>query len=151
MNCVVCNKTIARGQRYKSERYKTIHFCCEECYKKYCEIKDNTVSDSRKFTDYLQDWIGDTNWKLIMKQAKSIQEEYGLDFKEMRLVCKYAREYEEVEWDDRYGLGQIFPKYIQPCQDMIEKIKNNRNIPLEDDTIQTIVKKKNNKIKINFN
>ena len=86
-----------------------------------------------------------------MKQAKDVQEEYNLNWYDMYLVCKYARNFEEVEWDNQYGLGQIFPKYIQPCQEMIEKIKGNKNLPLEDDTIQVVVKKKNKKIKINFN
>ena len=50
-----------------------------------------------------------------------------------------------------YGLGQIFPRYIEPCQIFMEKIKENRNQGLEDDEIKIVIKNKSPKIKINFN
>ena len=162
MTCIICNKEIARGKRYQGERYKSLHFCSEECFKKYCEIKTKPKpvvnfkpekgSDRRLFTDYIQEWTGDhCNWSWLMKQAKDIQEEYELNWYQMYLVCKYARKYEEVEWDYQYGLGQIFPRYIQPCLEFMQKIKENKTIDFEDDKINVIVKNKKTKIKINFN
>lgn len=159
MNCDVCGKEILRGQRYQGDKYKSLHFCSEECFKRYCKLKSKPKplvnfkpeqgSDRRKFTDFIQEWTNDTaNWPFLMKQAKDIQEEYDLDWNEMYLVCKYAKVYEGVEWDYQYGLGQIFPKYIKPCQDFRESIRQakEQNVPEE----QTVIIKKHkivNKVK----
>lgn len=162
MKCAVCSKEIPRGKRYQGDKYKSVHLCSEECFKKYCEIKikpkplvnfkPEKGSNRRIFTDYIQEWTDNkVNWSWLMKQAKDIQEEYDIDWYSMYLVCKYARKYEEVEWDNQYGLGQIFPRYIEPCQEFMNKIKENKNIQIEDDKINVITKKKNCKLKINFN
>ena len=39
MTCDVCSKEIPRGQRYQGDKYKSLHFCLEDCFKKYCKIK----------------------------------------------------------------------------------------------------------------
>lgn len=162
MKCAICSKEIPRGKRYQGDKYKSVHLCSEECFKKYCEIKTKPKplvnfkpekgSNRRIFTDYIQEWTDNkVNWSWLMKQAKDIQEEYDIDWYSMYLVCKYARKYEEVEWDNQYGLGQIFPRYIEPCQEFMNKIKENKNIQIEDDKINVITKKKNYNLKINFN
>ena len=162
MKCAVCSKEIPRGKNYQGVKYKSVHLCSEECFKKYCEIKTKPKplvnfkpekgSNRRIFTDYIQEWTDNkVNWSWLMKQAKDIQEEYDIDWYSMYLVCKYARKYEEIEWDNQYGLGQIFPRYIEPCQEFMNKIKENKNIQIEDDKINVITKKKNYKLKINFN
>lgn len=153
MNCIICNKEIPRGKRYQGNKYKSLHFCSEECFNKYCKIKSapkplinfkpEKGTDRREFTDYIQEWTGDkVNWALIMKQAKDIQEEYNLNWHEMYLVCKYAHIYEGVEWDFNYGLGQIFPRYIQPCINFQEAIKNAKSVEIPIENIIKIHKKK---------
>ncbi len=153
MTCDVCYKEIPRGQRYQGNKYKSLHFCSEDCFKKYCSIKSKPKplvnfkpekgTDRRKFSDYIQEWTNDrANWPLIMKQAKDIQEEYELDWYEMYLVCKYARVYEGVEWDFNYGLGQIFPRYIKPCMEFREAINHAKSVEIPNEQIIKIHKKK---------
>ena len=153
MNCDVCNKEIPRGQRYQGSKYKSLHFCSEDCFKRYVKIKSapkplinfkpEVGSDRRKFTDYIQEWTNDrANWPYLMKQAKDIQEEYELNWYDMYLVCKYARVYEGVEWDFNWGLGQIFPRYIQPCMEFREAIQKAKSTEIPIDEITKIKKKK---------
>lgn len=153
MKCAVCGKEIPRGKKYHGEKYKSLSFCSEECYNNYIIIKTKPKplvnfkpepkTDRRAFTDYIQEWCDDQcNWPFIMKQAKDIQEEYELDWREMRLICKYARVYEMVEWNNQYGLGQIFPRYIQPYKDFINKINLNKSLLFEEDVKKEIKKKK---------
>lgn len=137
MTCDVCGIEIPKGQRYQGNKYKSLHFCSENCWKRYCAIKTKPKavvnfkpehgSDRRTFTDYIQDWTNDNvNWPFIMKQAKDIQEEYELDWHTMYMVLKYCRVYEGLEWNLEYGLYQFFPKYIKPTEDFRETIRNNR-------------------------
>ena len=110
MTCDVCGKEIPRGQRYQGNKYKSLHFCCEDCFKRYTKLKTKPKpiinykpekgTDRRKFTDFIQEWTDDkANWPYLMKQAKDIQEEYDLDWHTMYLVCKYAKNYENSNTD----------------------------------------------------
>lgn len=161
MTCDVCGKEIQRGKRYQGNKYKSLHFCSEECFKRYSKLKSKPKprvnykpekgTDRRKFTDFIQEWTDDkANWPYIMKQAKDIQEEYDLDWHSMYLICKYAKIYESVEWDFKYGLGQIFPKYIQPCLSFIKDIQNAKNIEIPKQEQNIIKKKKNIHSFVNF-
>lgn len=153
MKCKVCNKEIGHGQRYKTETLTSIYFCSKECYENYLakpkakskiNYKPKPGSQRRRFTDYLQDWTDDKiNWAMAMKQAKDIQQEYKLDWNEMYLVCKYARVYEGVEWNYNYGLGQIFPRYIQPCMEFREAIKRAKLAEIPNNDVLKIKKKSN--------
>lgn len=154
MNCDVCSKEIPRGKRYQGNKYKSLHFCSEDCWKKYCAIKSKPKAvvnfkpekgtSRRKFTDYIQDWTDDkVNWPSIMKQAKDIQEEYELDWNEMYLVCKYAKLYEGHVWDLKYGLGQIFPKYIKPAKDFVNAINKIKNTEIPEEETYVVKRKRN--------
>lgn len=153
MTCDVCGKDIPRGARYVGERFKNQHFCSGECYRRFLEIKlrpkdlvnfkPDYGTQRRKFTDYLQEWTDDKiNWPQAMKQAKDIMEEYDLDWKDMYLVAKYARIYEQVQWDFEWGLYQIFPKYIQPCAEFQEAIKKSKTEPMPLEETYTVKRKK---------
>ena len=154
MNCDVCSKEIPRGKRYQGNKYKSLHFCSEDCWKKYCAIKSKPKAvvnfkpekgtSRRKFTDYIQDWTDDNvNWPAIAKQAKDIQEEYELDWNEMYLVCKYAKLYEGHVWDLKYGLGQIFPKYIKPAKDFVNAINKIKNAEIPEEETYVVKRKRN--------
>ena len=153
MTCDVCGNEIPKGTRYQGNKYKSLHFCSEDCWKRYCAIKRKPKpvvnfkpeknSDRRKFTDYIQEWTNDTaNWPYLMKQAKDIQEEYEINWYEMYLVCKYARVYEGVEWDFNYGLGQIFPRYIKPCMEFKEAIQRAKLAEIPTEEVVKIKKKR---------
>ena len=154
MNCDVCSKEIPRGKRYQGNKYKSLHFCSEDCWKKYCAIKSKPKAvvnfkpekgtSRRKFTDYIQDWTDDNvNWPAIAKQAKDIQEEYELDWNEMYLVCKYAKLYEGHVWDLKFGLGQIFPKYIKPAKDFVNAINKIKNAEIPEEETYVVKRKRN--------
>lgn len=100
-------------------------------------------SPTREFTDYLQEWAGDNvNWSMIMTQAKNIMKEYELSWKDMLYVLKYCRVYENIEWNDKYGLGQLFPKFIKPTQEFCEQITRMKKMDFDCEDEVYIVKKK---------
>ena len=154
MTCDVCSKEILRGQRYQGNKYKSLHFCSEDCFKKYCSIKSKPKAvvnfkpekgtSRRKFTDYIQDWTDDKiNWPMAMKQAKDIQEEYELSWHDMLMVLKYAREYDNYVWDLNYGLYQVFPKYIEPTQDFVNAINKAKNTEIPEEETYVVKRKRN--------
>lgn len=96
----------------------------------------------RMFTDYIQDWVGDVNWAWIIRQAKAIKKEYAIDFNFMRMVLKYCKEYEELDWDLEYGLYQFFPRYIKPTQEFCEQITRMKKMDFDCEDEVYIVKKK---------
>lgn len=154
MNCCVCGKEIPKGARFQAPKYKSYHFCCEECYERFVKLKSapkpkvNYIpqrgTERRKFTDYIQEWTNDTaNWQWLMKQAKDIQEEYELNWQEMYLVLKYCREYEGVEWLPEFGLYQFFPRYIEPTRNFIRAVNSVKALAQEDLEDEYEVVKKN--------
>lgn len=147
--CEVCGAEIPRGQRYKAGKYKSHIFCGEECFERFCALKSapkppvnfkpEPNTNRRAFTDFIQEWTGDNvNWAWVMKQAKDIQEQYDLTWEQMYKIAYYARRYEKVAWDDRYGLGQIFPKYIEPEAQFEEELKKNKQTDLPQDIFREI-------------
>ena len=159
--CSYCGTEIPRGESYCGTKFTTLKFCSEEHYTLYTKIKTKPKppvnfkpqqgTERRKFTDYVQEWTDDkVNWNWIMKQAKDIQEEYGLTWDEMYLVLKYCRVYEGVEWDMQYGLYQFFPRYIKPTQEFKERCKEAREAAEKWEEIEEVheVKKSNKRSRI---
>ena len=128
--CSICGKEIDRGKKYQNERYKNIIVCSKECYEQLIEIKKNAVKkepypDYNVLLDYIKDqWLG----------------------KDIYNVIKYAVEIEGYSIQFEYGLGQIFPKYIEPFNKFMEKIKNNKQnakqIDIQINTIPFIKQKR---------
>ena len=149
MVCDFCGKEYGHGQGFHGARYKAKHFCSQDCYEKFVNMKSapkppvnfkpEPKTDRRKFTDYIQDWTNDkANWPWLMKQAKDIQQEFELDWKTMYQVLKYCREYEDIDWNMEYGLYQFFPKYIKPMQDFTKAILQAKAMELIDDEVQYV-------------
>lgn len=159
MKCDWCGTEYGKGEGFHGVKYKSGHFCSQDCYESYVKMKSTPKppvnfkpevgTERRKFTDYIQDWIGDANWAWLMKQAKDIQDEYELNWKDMYLTLKYCKEYEEVEWNKQYGLYQFFPRYIQPMRDFISEAKAFKEISEDDitDEFYYVKKKKISKEK----
>lgn len=152
MTCTVCGKEYGKGKGFHGAKYKSIHFCCQDCYDRFVKMKNAPKppvnykpvqgTDRRKFTDYVQEWTNDkVNWQWIMKQAKDIQEEYELNWKQMYHVLKYCKEYEDMDWNIEYGLYQFFPKYIKPTEDFANAILATKSMQFVEDEIQIIKKK----------
>ena len=140
MICIVCNKTIQRGHRFVGSRYKTIKFCCENCYNQYCQQKDEEKASKAKakakepypgwrdLTDYINEiYPSNTiNWPMFVKQIKSILEEYNVSCDDIRRTIKYAIEFEDYVVNPEWGIGQFFPKYFNSMKQFREQININR-------------------------
>lgn len=136
MMCVVCNKTIQRGHRFVGSKYKNLKFCCEECYNQYCSSKKKKTKNTnekylgwKKLIAYINTIYPDNylNWPMITKQIKSIMEEYNIDCDTIRKTIRYAIEYEQYRLNPEWGLGQFFPRFLQPMLNFVERIKLNKS------------------------
>ena len=140
MSCKVCNKEIPRGKRYKSERYKNISFCSEQCYTKYLSIQDKKNGTKNALKDYINNLFDQPNWGVFMRQISNLEQEYNLSDNELRMVIKYAMAYEGHTINNQYGLGQ-FEKYIVPALEFIQAIKDSKNIDIMDEPYIEEIKK----------
>lgn len=140
--CYICGAEIPRGQRFKSPRYKNLPFCSEGCYNQYLTSKQNSKPSSSldKLKAYINDlWQGEVNWPFMMRQIKNLKEEYGVSDNDIRMMLKYAVEYEGVKVDLDYGLLQ-FIQYLQPSQEFAEEIRKNQVLAesMEDDEVEWV-------------
>ena len=140
--CYICQAEIPRGQRYKSPRYKNLAFCSETCYNQYLASKQQPKPSSSldKLKSYINDlWQGQVNWPFMMRQIKNLKEEYGVSDNDIRMMLKYAVEYEGVKVDLDYGLLQ-FIQYLQPSQEFAEEIRKNQVLAesMEDDEVEVV-------------
>lgn len=128
--CVVCNKEIPRGKKFKGERYKTLAFCSEMCYNAYVANKntskdDNGLNQLKAYIDEL--WDGQVNWPFMMRQIKNICSDYNLNYKQLYKVLRYGIVFDNAVVDPQYGLMQ-FVKYIEPSKQLVAQIKSNREL-----------------------
>lgn len=103
------------------------------------KIDGNSGPERRKLTDWIdQNWpIVDINWPWITSQIKNIQEIYELSYKQMRLIMKYAVQYEGVIINPEMGLGQFFPRYIEAGIKFAERCNEVRLLAtVENDLLQ---------------
>lgn len=140
--CIVCQSPIPRGKRYKSPRYKNLSFCSESCYNQYFASKQQPKPSSSldKLKAYINDlWQGQVNWPFMMRQIKNLKEECGVSDNDIRMMLKYAVEYEGVKVDLDYGLLQ-FIQYLQPSQEFAQEIRKNRELAesMEDDEVEVV-------------
>lgn len=141
--CIVCQSLVPRGQRFKSPRYKNLSFCSESCYNQYLASKQQPKPKSSsldKLKAYINDlWQGEVNWPFMMRQIKNLKEECGVSDNDIRMMLKYAVEYEGVKVDLDYGLLQ-FIQYLQPSQEFAEEIRKNQVLAesMEDDEVEIV-------------
>lgn len=147
--CCICEKIIKRGQRFKSPRYKNLSFCSESCYNQYLASKQQPKPSSSldKLKAYINDlWQGEVNWPFMMRQIKNLKEECGVSDNDIRMMLKYAVEYEDVKVDLDYGLLQ-FIQYLQPSQEFAQEIRKNQALAenMEDDEVEWVKLNKGNR------
>lgn len=140
--CYICQAEIPRGQRFKSPRYKNLSFCSESCYNQYLASKQQPKPSSSldKLKSYINNlWQGEVNWPFMMRQIKNLKEEYGMSDNDIRMMLKYAVEYEGVKVDLDYGLLQ-FIQYLQPSQEFAQEIRKNQALAesMEDDEVEVV-------------
>lgn len=153
--CYICGTEIPRGQRYKSPRYKSIPVCSENCYNELVAQKESTPKAEpypgyNKLTDYIKtQWGGseNVNWMMTHKQIKHLVEKQAMSCNEIRMVLKYAIEIEGVCVDVEYGLGQFFPKYIDPCMKFVEQINRAKELAEDMKDEEIVVRKVSKQMK----
>ena len=147
--CIVCQSQIPRGQRFKSPRYKNLSFCSESCYNQYLASKQQPKPSSSldKLKVYINNlWQGEVNWPFMMRQIKNLKEECGVSDNDIRMMLKYAVEYEGVKVDLDYGLLQ-FIQYLQPSQEFAQEIRKNQALAesMEEDEVEVVKASRGNR------
>lgn len=81
----------------------------------------------------------------MMRQIKNLKEECGVSDNDIRMMLKYAVEYEDVKVDLDYGLLQ-FIQYLQPSQEFAQEIRKNQALAenMEDDEVEVVKASKGN-------
>lgn len=81
------------------------------------KLTEQQKKDRKKVTDLMQSiWGENANWKLLTAQLKNIMHDYKLDYKDVYYIFKYSICYEQVVVDKEFGLGQFFPRFIEPTE-----------------------------------
>ena len=152
--CKVCGCDIPRGQKFKTNCYKSYSFCSEKCYNEFISAKQEKPKSAPKdkhlviLKDYINDiWDGQVNWPFVMRQIKSMKKEYDLTSKELYLVLHYAVDYEDYIVNPSYGLGQ-FVKFIEPAKRFTENISKAKELAKNLPDEQQVIIKKPSKQKI---
>ena len=75
----------------------------------------------------------------MMRQIKNLKEEYNVDDNGIRMMLKYAVEYEGVKVNPEYGLLQ-FIQYLQPAKEFAEDILRNKELAesMEEDVVEWV-------------
>ena len=107
------------------------------------KLTEQQKKDRRKVTDLIQEiWGESANWKLLTAQLKNIMHDYKLDYKDVYYVLKYSVCYEQVVVDKEFGLGQFFPRFIEPTEKFRQKLAEAKEKADEIGTILPIKVKK---------
>lgn len=87
------------------------------------KLTDQQKKDRKKVTDLMQSiWGENANWKLLTAQLKNIMKEYKLEYMDVYYILKYSVCYEQVAVDKEFGLGQFFPRFIEPTEKFRQKL-----------------------------
>ena len=150
--CFVCGVEIPHGKRYKGDRYKNIPTCSKSCYEELLEIKAGAVRaepypDYNDLLSYIkQQWGGNdnVNWMMTAKQVKHLVEKENMTCKQIKKVMEYAITFEGHVVNEEMGLGQFFPRYVEPCRNFVKQIKENKRLA-EDMPDEVVVVRKPSK------
>lgn len=123
--CKSCGKKFDTEERYIGEKYKNLKFCCEKCYQSYAKnsVKDPTREALIKYLDTIYD---NPDYKLLGAQIKHYKEAYNLSCLALHLIIEYAIVYEHHVVQQRYGLGQFYPRYYQGALDFYREVERNK-------------------------
>lgn len=165
--CKYCNQLNKPADCFQDPEFPSNQYCSEDHWKSYNKAKEQKQkvdtskhkqvsskpkpppkfkpkaepkpkSDRVKLTDYIQEiWPVEPNWEWVGKQIEALCKETGLTYDDMRVVLRYCIEFEGLQVDEAYGLGQFIPRYVQDAfnfREDIKKIKDNLlSIDFEDE------------------
>lgn len=118
MQCKVCGREIAKGERFKSPIFVSLPFCSETCANTYVEehpdrVKkyENEKSNRDKLTDllamlYLDDGY-EPDFKLLGTQIQRFKKNHECDEKDIGQLIRYVLDLEGQRFNGMYGLAQF--------------------------------------------
>ena len=146
MKCRQCGKEINKESAIKIK--ERIYVCSTECEQKYTAAKSTQKNsdDLTELKSYInQLYNGEVNWPLIMKQLKSMREEYGYKISGILYTLKYAHDIKEMNFNGNsigivpYIYNEAKQFYLQLNQ-VKKSVDNLQNVCYDE---LTIVKKVN--------
>lgn len=152
MNCRVCGQEIRRGDRFKGVDFVSIPFCSEACYNEY--HKDH-VPPSRKratkdgeellkLTDYLCELYLDngveTPFGWFGRQIENFKKQHNCTYRDIKMMVKYAIEYEGYELATDYGIRQ-FERFYPLYKQFNDAVRRSREVAetMRDDPVVAVV------------
>lgn len=116
MQCKVCGREIARGERFKSPVFTSLPFCSETCANAYAEEHNGNGrprkrTDFTKLTDllanlYLDDGF-EPDFRMLGKQIQNFKKLHKCEDKDIGQMIRYAIDFEQFRFSGNYGLMQF--------------------------------------------
>ena len=150
--CKYCNELKPPAECFQDPKFPSNQYCSENHWELFTKAKEKKQmvdtskqkkisskpkakpkpqpkSDRVQLTDYIKEiWPVEPNWQWMGKQIESVCKEHDINYNDMRFVIRYCIEFEEMQVDPSFGLGQFFPRYIQGAfnfRDEVRSIKSN--------------------------
>lgn len=152
MKCRVCGQEIRRGDRFKCASFVSIPFCSEKCADEYC-LTHKPPSRNRatkegeellKLTDFLCELYLDngveTPFGWFGGQIRSFKKQHDCTYRDIKLMIRYAIEYEGYELCTDYGIRQ-FERFYPLYKQFNEAIKRSKEVAetMQDDPVVEVV------------
>ena len=150
IKCKSCGQLVDVDKAIKIK--ERIYVCSTECKQKY---NAKSVQPSQKNKDNLSElksyiaklYDGNVNWPLVMKQLKSMQEDYGYKNSGILYTLKYAHDIKEMQFNGNaigivpylYNEARNFYNQLETVKNSLDNVKN-----LCYDTNTIVIKKKQN-------
>lgn len=145
--CRCCGKKIQKDKAFMTKQ--GYYYCSEN------EYNNKYVGSEAYFEETFLDYIyfdmsnKQCDFPLLQRQAPLIHDKFGYKWTGMIMTLKFFHETLKLDWNNEWGLGQIFPKYYIQARDFWNqqrKIKEITDEIEEDETIFIERKKKETNI-----
>lgn len=143
VTCRCCGKKIKKNNAFMTKQ--GYYYCSENEYNN--KYVGSEAYWEETFLDYIYFKMSNKqcDFTLLQRQAPLIHDKFGYKWTGMLMTLKFFHETLKLDWNNEWGLGQIFPKYYTEAKDFWShqrKIKEITNDIKEDETIFIVRKKK---------
>lgn len=141
--CRCCGKKMRKDKAFMTKQ--GYYYCSEN------EYNNKYVGSEAYFEEIFLDYIyfdmsnKQCDFPLLQRQAPLIHDKFGYKWTGMIMTLKFFHETLKLDWNNEWGLGQIFPKYYIQARDFWNqqrKIKDITDKIEEDETVFIEQKKK---------
>ena len=141
--CRCCGKKIQKDNAFMTKQ--GYYYCSEEEYNN--KYVGSEAYWEETFLDYIYFDMSNKqcDFPLLQRQAPLIHDKFGYKWTGMIMTLKFFHETLKLDWNNEWGLGQIFPKYYAEAKDFWlhqRKIEEITNRIKEDETVFIVRKKK---------